>query len=327
MNAVKKPIESESFRPDPSRARLERSMAVGHRMTRRQQVLIFKTYRMICLAGAASAMIGWAFSSTAVLTVGIVTALMFFPAAVALWLLLDRVMSQRMDVSPKGIRIDRRQAPMDEYLYDEVDSILIQHVPFFYQKLSLKMKDGRELTLRPGWERLDYVYDLMALARPDLAKSPGYEGARNHAIVHSHSMSRTGEHLGRGWRVFVAFMLKSGGTAFLACGVVLAGLTPWAWSSPVAFLVLGLKALVLSMTLWIVWHAVLDTQLQRRKAQSLRNDPSDIRRNVLEETKWLVKSRRYAVLLALLGALGIGFAIGHEVSFAQVGMTDSSSNR
>ena len=308
MGALKKSQASETYRPDPARAHLERTMRQGSRLFRRNLTSHYRRYRFYSMLGAIVSMFGLSLHSSLLFFGGIAVTLLFLPWAVSLYILLERVMSQRIDVSETGVRIERRGGSRDEFLFGDVEKVVIRLSPLgpLMKSLGLRcwleMKDGRKFTVG-HWERPDYILDLLAHARPDLASTPDFERARNFLVVISHFRVRFAERTVSNWRGIFLMTVRTSLTSGLVLVLMGGVFGQWArWTNHQVFDAVMVAA-VGAFLIWELWAQGVDFILQREKSLELALDSTQVRRNILAETKLTVQMNRFQIPYAVVAAV------------------------
>jgi len=228
--------------------------------------------------------------------------------------------SLRFDVCRDGISVefgDDRE--MLWLAYANVSEIRFIHFSGWLAICVLKSKDGRTLRVPAFLQRSDYVLDLLAHARPDLASHPGFEAYRQTAISIDHGWARQAQRIEHWpqWLWFVGMRVL----AALALTWVVVWFRGFSFDWETASFVA-----VYSLATLIFWEGVSELWQTRATIRRLRNDAAAVRRKADEERgiQKAFGSASWVIVLLVALAFALVTRPSHELRSVASEKTDSS---
>jgi hypothetical protein len=268
-----------------SRDNLERSLYEVPKEVRRYRAWLAYFFTRALVIGVILTGLGVLFKQHAIGVVGLFTVLLSAILAPLGWLFEKFGSRRRLDVSGTKFVLDHGAGRVETYELAKVEHVRLVWIPYLYAKLKIHMVDGRTLSLRPQWDRFDYVLDALHHAQPELTSFARFERFRIHCIANDHRRTRNAQQATP--RRVGFLILKFVGTPILATAVFL----------PVKAMGLGVgvipttaqifsDAFMAAVVMWGAWAIFEEMTLHRAQVKKLLVDPKHVRRDILEETKF-----------------------------------------
>ncbi|MES2856318.1 MAG: hypothetical protein V4692_10670 [Bdellovibrionota bacterium] len=294
------------YQPPASRVNLERSLRILPLPFRRLLTKLYRTSFVLWFVTFGVMILKWILSPPEVLEFWMIALIAMSSLTVfSRWLV--QWSAFRFDVCRDGISVDKGDNGNEIWFpYSAFTKVEFVHLQGWLAVCILTDNEGRRLRVPAFLQRSDYILDLLAAARPDLAKDPGFEVYRRTAISIDHGWARQANRIDH-WPQWLWYV-----GARLAMALTLSYSVVWFYGSPLqwetAYFVTAYSMLAL-----ILWEGFGELWQTKKTMKRLAIDASAVRRRVSEEkaferwfgfASWAIVCVT-AVAIALTSALGV----------------------
>lgn len=303
--------------PPPSRSGLERSLNYGGLGLRRFQAFLLNSYISIALFWALVFTLALFFGSIKLATVGVAILALMGPPIFFGWATLREMRMRRIDVNDAGVIIDDG-ASREAFAFSDVQSISFLWIPYVAYSVRFVMIDGRKLSLPTIVERLDYILDNFASARPDLTSDSSFLYHRRIAISLDHAWARLGQVMSNPMKGAFAAAGRFLFTIVCAAGITSLG-QQMGWFPKIeqfsSFVLWGIDVILMSLAVWALSYAFFETRYFLDSMKRLKEDPYAVKRNLKHEAEVRLQSIRWTYGVSMVMAILVA-------SFASSDMQD-----